>query len=94
MKIRWSQKAFQNLYRETEFLDEHSHQAARHFVSKILQALEHLKNNPYMGRQGRVSGTREYILNDFPYIIPYRILNEEIQIIRIFHTSRKWPKRF
>lgn len=94
MKIRWSQKALQNLYRETDYLAERSAKAAHHFVLKISQALEHLKNNPHMGREGRVSETREYILDNFPYIIPYRVLDEEIQIIRVFHTSRKWPKRF
>lgn len=77
MKIRWSQKALQNLYRETDYLAKHSAQVARHFVLKISQALEHLKNNPHIGREGRVPRTREYILDHFPYIIPYRVLNEE-----------------
>jgi plasmid stabilization system protein ParE len=44
-----------------------------------------------MGRIGRISGTREAVLQDVPYIIAYRIADKEIAILTVMHTSQKWP---
>ena len=30
--------------------------------------------------------------NHYPYIVPYRIKNGSIEILRLFHTPRAWPK--
>ena len=35
---------------------------------------------------------RENWSNHYPYIVPYRIKNGSIEIIRLFHTPRAWPK--
>jgi len=50
-----------------------------------------LITNPAMGRPGRVTGTRELVVAHFPYVIPYRLRGEEIQILRIFNTNQKPP---
>jgi len=47
-----------------------------------------------MGRPGRVPGTRELVLPNFPYIIPYRVREQRVEILRVFHTARKWPQGF
>lgn len=47
-----------------------------------------------MGRPGRVAATREGVLPNFPYIIPYRVKDQWIEILRVFHTSRKWLAGF
>jgi toxin ParE1/3/4 len=38
-----------------------------------------------------VPDTRELIIPETPYIIPYRIHDGQIEILRVFHTARKWP---
>ena len=55
------------------------------------EATHHLTRHPDMGRPGRVPGTRELVLPHFPYIIPYRVKAQRVEILRVFHTSRKWP---
>jgi toxin ParE1/3/4 len=47
-----------------------------------------------MGRRGRVAGTRELIVSDTPYIIPYRVRANAVEILRVFHAAGKWPNRF
>ncbi len=47
-----------------------------------------------MGRKGRVRGTHELVINSKPYIVPYRIKKSEIQVLSVYHTSRKWPESF
>lgn len=27
-----------------------------------------------------------------PYIVPYRLIDETIQILRVFHSARRWPE--
>jgi toxin ParE1/3/4 len=62
---------------------------------RILQSVENLlPDNPHMGRHGRVPGTRELVIPRTPYIVPYRLLDEAIQILRVYHGSRRWPESF
>jgi len=53
-----------------------------------------LPNNPEMGRPGRVPGTRELLIPRTPFIVPYRLVGNTIQILRIFHGARRWPEAF
>ena len=53
-----------------------------------------LGDHPKIGRIGRVAGTYELVIPGIPYIVPYRIRNQEVQILSVYHTSRKWPESF
>jgi len=46
---------------------------------------------PQIGRAGRVFGTRELIMQDFPFLIVYRVRQEYVQILRLIHQSMKYP---
>lgn len=67
--------------------------AADRVILRILSSIELLTQMPFMGRPGRRKGTRELILPDLPYIIPYRITDEELQILSIVHMAQRWPGR-
>jgi toxin ParE1/3/4 len=41
-----------------------------------------------------VSGTRELIVPDTPYVIPYRVRGGSLEVIAVFHGRQQWPKRF
>ena len=82
MRVRWLRKALANL------------EAAAQVVQKISQAVELLRENPAMGRPGRVLGTRELVVVGTPYLVPYRVRGDAVEILRVFHAARKWPKRF
>ena len=47
-----------------------------------------------IGRPGRVADTRELIISGTPYIVPYRIKGEFVQIITVLHSAQRWPDRF
>jgi toxin ParE1/3/4 len=44
-----------------------------------------------MGRPGRVPGTRELVIPNTPFIVPYRVVGNTIQVLRILHGARPWP---
>ncbi|MDF4696877.1 type II toxin-antitoxin system RelE/ParE family toxin, partial [Vibrio parahaemolyticus] len=84
MQIKWLKKALINLEHSAEYLQEQNPQSARDFVKEVHELTELLKANPAMGRPGRVFGTRELILQKFPYLIPYRVKDNRIEILRVF----------
>ena len=46
-----------------------------------------------IGRPGRVEGTRELVVAGTPYIVPYRVKAEIVQIITVLHSAQRWPDR-
>ena len=50
-----------------------------------------LENFPYLGRKGRIAGTRELIYSGLPYIVVYRVHDQVIEILRIYHGAQDWP---
>ena len=54
-------------------------------------AVELLATHPASGRIGRVPGTRELVITGTPYIVPYRVRGDAVEILRVFHGARKWP---
>ncbi|ETX00743.1 MAG: hypothetical protein ETSY2_38565, partial [Candidatus Entotheonella gemina] len=68
--------------------------AALRVISTIREAARLLTEHPNIGRAGRVAGTRELVMPGLPYILPYQIAGQEIRILAVMHTSRKWPDTF
>lgn len=66
---------------------------AAEFVLHMQDSAAMLANHPDMGRPGRITGTRELVVTRFSYIIPYRVRGNSVEILRVFHTARKWPKQ-
>ena len=65
--------------------------AARVILELIDQAEALLSRHVALGRPGRVLGTRELVVRGLPYIIPYRVRDNCIEVLRVLHTSRRWP---
>ena len=91
LKVRWLKRALANLEAEAEYISRDSHAAAQRVVLAIEQAVQLLANHPAMGRAGRVEGTRELVVTGTPYIVPYRVREDRVEVLRVFHAARKWP---
>ena len=50
-----------------------------------------LRDAPYVGRPGRVEGTRELLFLPLPYIAVYRVTEQTIEVWRVYHTSQDRP---
>jgi plasmid stabilization system protein ParE len=77
-----------------EFIAQDSPTAARQTIAQIVQQVGLLTGQPALGRPGRVPGTRELIIPTLPFIVPYRVRGGAIEILRVMHSARQWPKRF
>jgi toxin ParE1/3/4 len=95
MNIVWSPEAIEDLISLRNYIAEDSPAGARRVVLRILHSVEFLlSDHPHMGRSGRVPGTRELVIPQTPYIVPYRLQREAIQILRVYHSARRWPDSF
>lgn len=96
MQVKWLSKALHNLNDEADYIAQEDPAAAKLVVQRIFDSVNLLPDNPAMGKPGRIHGTRELVVPDTRYIIPYRVrprLNR-IEILRVFHASRCLPKRW
>jgi addiction module RelE/StbE family toxin len=67
--------------------------AARRMIERIRAAVTRLAASPALGRPGRVAGARELVIPRTPYIVPYRVKGDVVQIITILHGAQRWPDR-
>ncbi len=93
MKVVWTRRAIRHLICLREHTEKDSEQNALLVAKRILTAVNLLQTHPAMGRPGRMVGTRELIVPDTPYIIPYRIRRERLELIAVFHGRQKWPAK-
>ena len=91
MRVEWLRTALKNIDDEAAHIALDNPQAAADFVASIFSSVEHLARFPAMGREGRLPGTREWAVPDHPYLIPYRVRQGRLQVLRVFHTRRLPP---
>lgn len=94
MRLRWLRKALRNLDDEATYIAADDAAAARLVVKRVLDAVALLPALPGLGRPGRVPGTRELVVLKTRYIVPYRVRGDVIELLRVFHTSRRLPDRW
>ena len=93
MKVVWSRRAIRHLVAARNYIAQDSSENAAVVAGRILNSVELLATQPQMGRPGRVLGTRELVVPDTPYIIPYRVRGESLELIAVFHGRQRWPKK-
>jgi toxin ParE1/3/4 len=87
VKIVWTEPARNDLRDIFIYISEENPNAARRLLSEIKERAVLLQDNPLLGRMGRVDGTRELVITGTHYILPYRIKEQQIQILAVFHTA-------
>ena len=88
MKVVWARRAIRHFIHLREYIEKDSEQNAALVAKRILKSVDLLQSHPEMGRPGRVVGTRELVI---PYIIPYRVRRDRLELIAVFHSRQKWP---
>ena len=84
--------ALENLDEEFAYVARDDPEAEARLVERIAASVERLKNHPALGRPGRLPNTRELVIAGTPYIVAYRVRGQAVEILRVFHGTRKWPR--
>jgi len=93
MRVIWFQRAIWDLESAKDYIIQDNPQVAQQIVQRIKDKVSLLSEQPGMGRPGRVPNTKELVVDRTPFILPYRIRDNRIEILRVLHTSRQWPKK-
>jgi toxin ParE1/3/4 len=92
MQIVWTVPARNDLLAARAFIARDDPAAANRQVAAIVTAVAGLARFPQSGRPGRRADTRELVVGRTPYLVPYRVRGETIEILRVLHGSRQWPE--
>jgi toxin ParE1/3/4 len=91
MRIRWTLAAAEDLEHIKSYLTGHFPEVAQSTVIELYGAIRSLKLSPLRGRPGREDGTRELVLARLPYVVVYRMKEQAIEVLRIFHGAQDRP---
>ena len=93
MRLHWTRLAERDLEEIAAYIGQDNPAAAARVILELIDQVEKLlPAHPAIGRPGRVVGTRELVIGELPYVIPYRVREQDLEILRVLHTSRRWPK--
>ena len=84
MRNVWSRRALQHLAEIRSYLAKNHPQAGRQVAARILESVNRLAGYPHRGPSGRAIGTRELAITGTPYVIPYRVQEDRLQLIAVF----------
>jgi len=96
VRVRFSTEARAELNEHVAYIRRRSPQGARRVRASVYAAARRAALFPEAARlagepddePGAVPGTREIILPDYPYIMPYRIEGGALVILHVFHTAQ------
>jgi addiction module RelE/StbE family toxin len=92
-RLEYAPRYFRRLEDIYERIAADNPTAARRMIERIRAAVTRLAASPALGRPGRVAGARELVIPRTPYIVPYRVKGDVVQIITILHGAQRWPDR-
>jgi toxin ParE1/3/4 len=92
MRVRWTPAAADDLENIANYLFEKTPEHAALLIREIYRAPLGLKDFPSLGREGKKKGTRELVMPSLPYFFVYQVRANTVHIVRVLHTSQKWPR--
>lgn len=92
MAIEWRELASDDLLAIVKYIAQDNPIAAEEVGAEILRQIEMLNTQPDLGRTSRVRGFKELVITGLPYVAPYRIKGQDVEIMRVFHTAQNWKK--
>jgi plasmid stabilization system protein ParE len=91
MKIRLMRAAIRDLRETRTYIAQDDPKAAAQVAMRLERAITLIAERPDIGRPATDQPVREWSVPGLPFVIPYRISDDTIEIVRVFHTSRRRP---
>ncbi len=94
MRIRLTKAAIRDLGEIRAYIAADDPAVARKVVAILDRSIMLIVERPRIGRPTAVPDIREWSVSGLPYVIPYRIAADAIEIVRVYHTRRQRPKEW
>ena len=93
MRLRWTTPAANDLYSIVRRIQKDNSAAAAKVAETLYDGCATLCDFPRRGRTGRIEGTRELVFPGLPYILVYRIQDQVVEVVRIYHGAQRLALR-
>lgn len=88
-RVYWTETAEAARDARIEFIARTSLDAALEQLEEVQRQTTRLVTFNHLGRPGKTKGTRDLTINRTSFVVTYRIIGDNIQIMRFRHTSEK-----
>ena len=92
MRLRLLAEAARDLRDIFDFIEQDNPETARDVARRLMKSIQLLAQNPSVGRPSKTKAIREWSVPDLPYVVPYRVRRDSVDILRIYHTRRNRPE--
>jgi toxin ParE1/3/4 len=89
MRLRYKARALKHIESIHSYIAKHDPGAAARVVRRIEHSIIRISFLPYSGRPGVVAGTRILVVPGLPYVVIYRVRDDEVDILAVLHSSRR-----
>jgi addiction module RelE/StbE family toxin len=86
----WTRLASQDRAQIRDYIAQDNVAAALSLDEQISENAHRLIEQPGIGRPGRVTGTREWVVHK-NYVLVYDTTGDAVRILRLLHAARRWP---
>ena len=83
MRIRWTPAAAADLEYISDYLQDHQPSYRQPTMRKLYELMGELKQWPHRSRRR--------LFSPLPHIAVYRVMDQSIEILRIYHTAQNRP---
>lgn len=94
LRLEWTTPAADQLEHAQDYYHGLNPKAATLMAMRIVEAAHLLCEQPGMGRPGRVTGTREWMVPRTPYLLVYRAQGEALEVLHVWHEAKDWASCF
>ena len=91
LKLKWTKRALRQLIHAQDYIALDNPAAAQVVAQRIADAARLLPAQPWIGRTGRIEGTREWVVKQTPHLLVYAIDSDLVQILAVIHSKQLWP---
>jgi len=93
MRIVWLSFAQRDLASISAYYESvASKDVANRVLQRIVRSASTSSDNPYLGHPSEsTDGIHELQVARLPYLLPYRVVEDRIEILRVFHESQDRP---
>lgn len=92
MRIVFTRRYMRELASIGDYIGARNPRAAARVVNDIHSKTKRLLSaNAFIGRPGEIGGTRELVIIGTPYVVAYRVIEEQVEVLFVQHGAREWP---
>jgi toxin ParE1/3/4 len=89
VNVRYTRRALVQIDKVISYVEERSPRGAAHIRDRIATLVTLLQEHPHAGRTTTRPNVRRVFAQPYPYLMDYRVVGDEIVILRFRHTSRR-----